>query len=201
MRRYRLNVTYGTKEWMDEQSIIDEYGSIDNFKEFALSQANELLPSKIEQAFQEQGVTVTFLELISTKIAWERSLWDNSHYKRKLYYVCLCEIETESAFFESPIAPLVIVAIGFAIALIVAAFVVPPYFFAWLESMTTRQWEVEEYEWVENPETGEWEWKKTKVESGSSADPIGIGGLVIVLGIAMLLIFLFAGGLGKIRKK
>jgi len=202
MNKYQLKMTYGTNEWIDEQTILGEYGTIQNFQDFLLSQANELLPSKIEQAFQEQGVSVNFVKLISASISWQRGGFSDGeyHYKRKVYYEILCEIESESDFFQSPIAPLVILAIGLAIALVIAAFTVPPAFFAWLESMTTRRWKAEKGEWVLNPNTGEYEWKVITTESGSSGDPYGIGGIAIILIALMVLLFLFAGGLGKMGK-
>lgn len=203
MSKYKIKMTYGTNEWFEEQAIIDEYGTIENFQDVLLSQANELLPSKIEQAFQEKGISVNFLNLISTSISWQRAGFTDGeyHYKRKVYYEILCEIESDDAFFGSPILIGVILAIGLVITLIVLAVTVPAPFFQWLESMTTRQWEVSEYDYVQNPETGEWEWQLVKEESGSSGDPYGIGGIVIIGIVFMVLLFLFYGGLGRLGKR
>lgn len=152
--RYLIDTTYGTKDWMPEEEIINEYGSVGAFQDYLYTNAEALVPPKIVEAFAEQDIVVTFVSLESLQIAWERSgFWDGGTvtYKRKVYFIVSCFIESDSDFFGSPIAPLVIVAIGLAIALIVAAIVVPILFFNWLETTSTKEWEVTKWDWIPSP--------------------------------------------------
>jgi hypothetical protein len=107
--------------------------------------------------------------------------------------------DPECFITESPFALTagVIVALGKAAALIIAAFLVGAGVFYALQNLTTQEESYEKWGWVQDPDTGEWEYKV--IETGESKGPpewwsqvipiVTIGSVVVicVFGVAVVL--------------
>ena len=75
------------------------------------------------------------------------------------------------------IPPLIIVAIGLAITLIIGAVAV----YNWLNNLSTQR--TDTYGWVQNPNNGQWEWKVTGSET---KPPEWWGSVFTIIGIAIV---------------
>lgn len=187
--RYEQIVSTYTKDIVSYDDLIAEFEGEAAFIDHMKTEWLPQIPSKIVQGYADQGITVTVVDYHIRNAYLDPSMKRRN--EARFILVMDVTIETDAVLQGSPIAPIVIIAIGIAIALIVAAITVPFAFFGWMESMTVKSITSKKYDWVKNPETGEWEWKVVSEETVTEPDPWGmiIVGLIVV---AMLLILVFA---------
>ncbi len=103
------------------------------------------------------------------------------------------DFQTNAEVLDPFFTPIVIVALGKIIALIIAALLVGAGIYFALQNLTTTEETYEKWEWVQNPDTGDWEWKP--VETGSKKAPpdwwgtvftiVGIVGVIVVAAVVV----------------
>lgn len=178
--RYKIKFSMVTKKPIAFRTFREHYENDDEAKQQLYNEMLARLPSAIVQGFADQGETVSVVESEIVNFELIRVGWQG--YDVVLRVNAKATIETESNYFGSPIAPLVIIAIGVAIALIAAAITVPPLIAEWLQSMTTETWTVEQYDAEGN---------LIKKETGSQPS---LGGMTIlfvflIIGVVILAMF------------
>jgi hypothetical protein len=154
-------------------------------------------------AYKQQGVT-------DIQVDWAKvlslSLDANQKASGLAVAVLTLQVEFETNRVDlqaSPIAPLVIIAIGIAIAFIIAALTLPlwlPVIGDWLKSMTTTTTTSTKYAWTLNPQTGQYEWKPASTETTTTPDLGGIGSIGLILIAVVAVVLIFTIGLPKMRK-
>lgn len=211
MYKYDLKITGETKGgpygdgFISKDFVIQESGSIENmiatFKEGFIAEC----PHVVEEQFAEKGYAVNFLELKTLHVNAIEQTRQHGWVFIKLQCRFIVTIETEQCLTASPILVEIVWVLTkllpYIVTLVLGLFFIHE-FFDWLKSVTTTSWEVTEYGWVENPQTGELEWKQTKTEKGTepSLGGISLVGIFFLLFIVLLL-FWFVGGPTRRRKK
>jgi hypothetical protein len=198
---FKQTITAETKNWLPRTQFQAQFASEEIGKQELSNQVIAQAQSKFQQAYNEQGYNVTVISATLTETTLLKRLAVAGmmrDYEYGFRYTIEIVLDSDKAFQNSPIAPLVIVAFGLAIALIAAAIVVPLAISEWLKSMTTKTWTSKQttYGWVKNPNTGEYEWKETetKEESGTSPDLGGIfttGTIIGIFGLVALLMVIY----------
>ena len=203
LHKYNQIVTSKTTQDLPLSMLVSQFGSEQAFIDYMMNN----LPSKLVDAFVEgyrqQGVT-------DINILWARvnscildPFAKNSGRAIGVIAVQI-EFETDRADLQaSPIGAFVIIAIGIAVALFIAACTMTfwlPVIIDWLKSMTTKEVTSEKYDWVKNPDTGEYEWKKVSSETKTEPDIGGIGtiGLILIAIVVVMMLFMF--GTSRLRK-
>jgi len=197
--RYEQTFTAVTTSEISYDAITAHFGSEQAALDDFLSQVTPVIGDSVIQGYADQNVAVT---VISSNL---EKVWFDAAKKRRNIATLIATfhvvIETEADLQKSPIAPLVIIAIGLAIALIVAAYVGVPLFFDWLKSMSTDTIQSDKYAWVQNPDTGVWEWKLVSSETHTEPSIGGIASIGIILIVLVAVFLLFMVGIPSFRKK
>lgn len=188
--RYDIRFQGGTPDQLPISQIYAEYPSEEAFLDDMKTQVTPIMPSMIEQAFADQGITVSVIASI-----YSRGWLEYINSDVKFHFEADATITTETRFFASPIAPLMVIAIGIAIALIVATIIIAPAIADWLRNSNVEKWEVTEYGWVLDPNTGRYVWVPIKTEKGESPTLISQLTPLLVLGGFGLLALYFGGQL------
>lgn len=176
MYRYQINFSMVTEDKIAFSRFREHYQNNDEAKQQLYNDMQGRLPSAIVEAFADQGETVTVIESEIINFELIRVGWGG--YDVVLRVHAKAVIETESDYFTSPIAPLVILAIAKAIALIILAVTVPLVIGNWLKSMSTETWTVEKYDAEGN---------LISRESGSQPSLGGMSIMVVFLIIIVIL--------------
>lgn len=147
-----------------------------------------------------QGYTITILDYGVDAHAEVLRRWSTGGYVDHYYAECRThtslwvdfQSDPECFLVESPLTvlPSVIFAIGVAIAVIISGAGV---FYA-LQNLTTTKKTYEKWEWVQNPDTEEWEWKR--VEKKTVQEPptdlwvklaiVAMIGIIVIVAIGAL---------------
>jgi hypothetical protein len=184
MYRYNIDFSMVTADKISFWKFSEYYQNNDEAKQALYDGMQGRLPSAIVEAFAEQGETVS---VVSSEIVNFEMIPVGWHgYDLVLRVNAKAVIETQADYFKSPIAPLVILAIAKAIALIVLAVAVPLVIGDWLKSMSTESWTVEKYDAEGN-----------LVSRESGTKPSGEGMFMLIIGVVIILVVLMFFQKGK----
>ena len=201
---YKQTITIKTDNWASLDDLLSVYSSeqaaLDDLRNRVLAE----LQNATHQAYAQQGITVTVISANVLDYHLEKTDFALGFVgRRSCKFVITLEIvlDSDRAFQNSPIAPIVIAALIILAKIIAAAVIITivAYFLIeWLKAMTTQTYTSEQttYGWVQNPTTGVYEWKpiSTKTESGTMPNVGGIlsVGTVAVIGVVAVIIVILA---------
>lgn len=189
---YKQTINTVTKASVSYSEMLSHWGSEEAFINDISTQAYGSMVDKFVEAYAEQAITIEPILPAEFHLTLLKQ-GDDLKVKCSMPISFYCESNLQG----SPILVAVIIAIGIAVALIVAAFTIPPAFRDWLKSMTTTTSTSEKWEWVLNPDTGEYDWKLVSSETFSEPNPFGIGSIGIILILLMVVFLLFSMGMPR----
>lgn len=193
--KYNNKISWMTSYPISIQEINREFGSEQAFKDWIISETTPFVSQKITEAFMSEGIPIVVLDW-KYNYVYLHPMGD----LRTLEINIDCSFESDEILATNPITAIMIVAIGLAIALVVAAITVPPVFFDWLKAMTTSTITTETLEWGQNPITGEWGWQKKTTSTYTDPNVGGIAGLGAILIVIVIVGLIFFMGLPKRRR-
>lgn len=184
---YKQSISTQTEKFLRKEEILNIYQN----ETIALAELQNKFLANIQQAtqqaYRDQGINVILISANITDIHFEKKTYEEMYQTMEDWRLSISYdlvLDSDRAFQNSPIAPIVLAAL-ILIAKIVAAAVVigiASYLVVeWLKAMTTKTWSSEqiEYGWVFNPNTGEYDWKETSRKTESGTGPAVEGMLVI----------------------
>jgi len=176
--------------------------SLDEIKNTAINHLPTAVADAIADLAREQGFSYTNISITNVHAEYSfrtsrRQFRDWTEIKQfaKLELGCTVQYDSDQPIHNPLIATIIKYVIGAIVGIIIAYFAIEAVK-QWLISMTTTTSEWSSWEWVENPETGEWEWKQTSEGKTVTPDIPGIAG-VGAIGIVLVVVVLLFLGLGR----
>ena len=201
---YKQTITTKTDNWISLPNLLSAYSSeqaaLDDLRNKFLAE----IQNSTQQAYAAQGINVNVISANVLDCHLEKASFVSGLQREtgcKFVITFELVLDSDIAFQNSPIAPLVIAALILLAKILAAAVVIAITVYLiveWLKAMTTQTYTSEQttYGWVANPNTGVYEWKpiSTKTESGTNPDIGGIlsVGSIAVIGVVVVVVVILA---------